>query len=332
MRKPFADLTTRGKAQRLRRLAMEALGQYDINVDRLQLVRNDLNGIFRVRDADGASYLLRVCLPDHHDRETIEGEIAWLQALAQEPEIESPAPLPARDGSMIVTASAPGVPEPRRCVLFSWLPGKDLHRAASPDEFAKLGALMARLHDQTDHWNPPQSFKVRTLNHIYPFGDPEGLLGSRHRGRFVAETSEVIAIIESRIRVELDRLYLADQPQVLHADLHWGNVKIYRGRLYPLDFEDLAWGFPIQDIAISLFYSMNDERFPKLRGAFQRGYSSARPWPEEFDGQLDLLIVHRGIDLFNYLLSAGFPGEDRWFPAFVESINGRYREMVESVS
>ena len=332
MRKPFAELTTHGKARRLRPLAMAALEEYDIDVDRLQLVRNDLNGIFRVRDAGGASYLLRVCLPNHHDRETIEGEIAWLKALAEESEIEAPEPISARDGSTIVTASARDVPEPRRCVLFSWLPGKDLHRAASPDEFAKLGGLMARLHDEADNWTPPQSFRVRTLNQIYPFGDPEGLLGSRHRDRFDGDTREQIATIEGRIRAELDRLYRARQPQVLHADLHWGNVKIYRGRLYPLDFEDLGWGFPIQDIAISLFYSMNDGRFPALREAFQRGYSSVRPWPEEYGGQLDLLIVHRGIDLFNYLLSVDFPGEDRWFPSFVRDVQGRFSAMAGSVS
>jgi Ser/Thr protein kinase RdoA (MazF antagonist) len=308
---------------------MNALQQYDVEVDRLELVRNSLNGIFHARTSDRTSYLLRICLPEHHDRATIESEIMWLRELARSSEIDTPEPIPARDGAMVVTASADGVPEPRRCVLFSWLRGRDLHRSATPEEFAQLGKLMAKLHAQTDQWYPPPSFQVRTLNRLYPFGDPQGLLGQTHERRFDAATHKQIAHVEERVGAELERLYQGGNPQVLHADLHWGNVKVYRGRLQPLDFEDLAWGFPIQDIAISLFYSLNDERFPDLRAAFRRGYASARTWPEEFEGQLDLLIVHRAIDLFNYLLTANFPGEERWFPAFVRDINGRYREMLD---
>ncbi len=229
-----------------------------------------------------------------------------------------------------MTASAPGVPEARRCVLFSWLPGRDLHRSATPDEYEQQGRLMALLHEQAEHWQPPPTFQVRTLNQLYPFGDPSGLLGAAHRGYFEADTLSLILDMEDKIGSELERMYRESTPQVIHADLHWGNVKINRGKLQPLDFEDLAWGFPIQDIAISLFYSLNDERFPLLREAFQRGYTAVRGWPEEFDGQLDLLIVHRGIDLFNYLLTVDFPGQDRWFPSFVGNIHGRYQEMVEA--
>src|SRR5690606_23955825 len=126
--KPFDQLTIRGKARRLRPLALSALEQYDLDVERLELVRNDLNGIFRVRTADGRSYLLRVCLPNHHTLETLQAEVAWLQALEAEPDIAAPAPIPAANGEHIVTASAPGVPEPRRCMVFSWLPGRPFQR------------------------------------------------------------------------------------------------------------------------------------------------------------------------------------------------------------
>lgn len=328
--KPYADLTTCGKARRLRPLAFNALTQYGFDIDRLELVRNDLNGIFRIRTTGGESYMLRICLPNHHDLATLESELLWLRALAGEDNIQAPMPILARNGEMIVEAGAPGVPEVRRCVLFSWLPGRDLHRDATADKFRELGQLMARLHDHTDQWQPPPSFQVRSHNALYPFGDKRGLLGPASRDRFDTGTRAHILEIEERIRAELDRLYTDGKPQVLHSDLHWGNVRSYRGKLQPLDFEDLAWGFPVQDIAISFFYSLSDERFPELREAFQRGYSTDREWPEEYAGQVDLLIVHRALDLFNYMLSSNFPGEERWFPAFVGNIHGRYREMLRA--
>ncbi len=326
--KLFESLTVRGKARRLRPLALAALESYDIDVDRVELVRNDLNGIFRVRASDGASYMLRVCLPNHHELATIQSEALWLEALASDPDISAPRPIPARRGAAIVTASALGVPEPRHCMLFSWLPGRDLQRVASTEHFEKLGRLMARLHRHSRHWQPPESFRVRALDRLYPFGDPQGLIGPAHQDYFEPETRELIERMERAIQTELLRLYTSGQPQVVHGDLHWGNVKVYRGKLQPLDFEDLALAFPIQDIAISLFYSLNDLRFTELRRAFQTGYAAVQLWPQDWTGQLDLLIVHRGLDLFNYLLAANFPGRERWFPAFVANIHERYRAMA----
>jgi Ser/Thr protein kinase RdoA (MazF antagonist) len=328
--KPFAALTTRGKAGRLRPLAFNALQQYDINVKRLELVRNDLNGIFRVRAENGESFLLRVCLPDHHPVEALRSEATWLDALANEPHIHAPQVIPSRDGEPIVIASAEAVPGSRRCMLFSWLPGRDLQRSPSPERFADLGRLMAQLHLQSRPWTPPAEFSVRTLDQLYPFGHPGGLLGGGHGDRFTAETNEAIEKMEAAISTEIERLYASRRPQVVHADLHWGNVKLYRGRLQPLDFEDLAWAHPIQDIAISQFYSLASPRFPDLQAAFRTGYEDIAPWPEEYPGQLGLLIVHRGLDLFNYLLSVDFPGPESWFPAFINAIHGPYRDLLAS--
>ncbi len=168
--KPFAELTVRGKARRLRPIAMNALRHYAFDVDRLELIRNDLNGIFRVRSTEGTSYLLRVCLPGHHDLSTIQSEVIWLQALEDDPDIQALRPIPTRNDEFVVTASDPGVPEPRRCVVFSWLPGRDLQSAGGPDEFAKLGRLMALMHRQAASWSPPDRFQIRTLNLLYPFG------------------------------------------------------------------------------------------------------------------------------------------------------------------
>ena len=62
--KPYRTLTERGQARRLQPLAWNALQQYDLDVARLRLVTNDLNGIFRLDTSRGEKYILRVTLPE----------------------------------------------------------------------------------------------------------------------------------------------------------------------------------------------------------------------------------------------------------------------------
>ena len=56
--KDFYALTTRGRALRLRRMALAALERYDLDVRRVRLLTNSTNGIFRVDTAE-TKYALR---------------------------------------------------------------------------------------------------------------------------------------------------------------------------------------------------------------------------------------------------------------------------------
>ncbi len=51
--KDFYTLTKRGRAFRLRKMALAALERYDLDVARVRLLTNDMNGIFRVDTAGG---------------------------------------------------------------------------------------------------------------------------------------------------------------------------------------------------------------------------------------------------------------------------------------
>jgi Ser/Thr protein kinase RdoA (MazF antagonist) len=53
-----------------------------------------------------------------------------------------PRPLPARDGRLVMIAGAAGVPEPRLCILFTWVPGTDLADHLTPPK-AGWSAQMA---------------------------------------------------------------------------------------------------------------------------------------------------------------------------------------------
>ncbi|MBN1148928.1 MAG: hypothetical protein JXA78_16830 [Anaerolineales bacterium] len=80
--KNFHQLTSRGRALRLRRLALAALREYDLQVRRLRTITIETNGVFRVDAANGRKYVLRVTDPSGcHDLDEIRAEMAW-RALA----------------------------------------------------------------------------------------------------------------------------------------------------------------------------------------------------------------------------------------------------------
>ena len=93
-------------------------------------------------------------------------------------------------------------------------------------------------------------------------------------------------------------------PRLIHHDLWHGNIKVYRGRLFPLDFEDTVWGYPVQDIAMALQDLMLDvspQDYEPLADALRFGYESRLDWPEQSPGQIDLFRAGRMFWVANYV-------------------------------
>ena len=188
--KPYTALTEHGQARRLRPLALNALKSYALNVTHLRLVTNDVNGIFRIDTSDGRKFILRVTLPEGgHNLEHVAAEMDWLAALARDTDLSVPRPLPARDGSLVVETGASGVPEPRLCTIFSWVPGKDLAEELSPSNITKLGELMARLHAHALTYHPPTGLSLLKFDRVFPFPEPVVVFDEQFSSLFTPRNS-----------------------------------------------------------------------------------------------------------------------------------------------
>jgi Ser/Thr protein kinase RdoA (MazF antagonist) len=100
--------------------------------------------------------------------------------------------------------------------------------------------------------------------------------------------------------------------RVLHGDLHSWNVKVTGGRVVAFDFEDLMWGWPVQDIATTLYYWWGRDDFQLLRSAFRQGYETVAPWPDATGDEVDTFIVGRALVIANdaiQLVDSLAPGE-----------------------
>jgi Ser/Thr protein kinase RdoA (MazF antagonist) len=329
--KAFDALTNRGQARRLRRLALAALEEYDLAVRGVRLISNDLNGIFRVDTAGGERYMLRVSLPEPegHSPAEIRSEMMWLEALHRETELGVPRPVAARSGALVTTAAAPGVPEARHCGVFGWAPGPDLAERMSVENVEKLGKLAARLHEHARTFTAPEGFSIPTASSVFPFGDRVALFEPEHRHLFPPARRGVFERAVERVQAAIDALYAGGPgPRVLHYDLHQWNVKVHRGKLYAIDFEDLMWGYPAQDVAVTFYYFQHLENGAALRAAFRRGYTRRQEWPERYEGEIDTYVMGRGVDLANFILQDPNPDYREEAPQFVERTEGRLRAWM----
>ena len=329
MLKPYSQLTVAGQARRLRRLALNALVHYDLPVQRLRLVTNDFNGIFRV-DAGGQKYILRVTLPEGgHNLDSVQAETAWLSALSRDTGLSVPRPLAARSGEYVVTAQAEGVPEPRMCILFTWVPGSDLADHLTDENLSKLGVLSAQLHAHAEHFDLPQELRIFRFDRVFPFPEPVILFEERFATLFPPERRQIFEQAIGRAQQAIERLQASGEPMRLtHGDLHCWNVRLARGVLSPIDFEDMMWAWPVQDIATTLYYTLSFENLAGMRRAFQSGYTSHSPWPERYPGEIDAFIAARAVGLVNFILQDPSPAWSKEAPEFVEKTEVRLRTLL----
>ena len=287
----FEKLSYRGRTRRLRQLALNALLHYPMEVASVHLIEAFTNANYRVKTRDGDSYFIRVCEPNWRTDMDLISEVAFLRALSRDGNFNTPLPIAAETGDYIIEAAADGVPEPRRCMVMSWLPGVRMGLRLTEENLHSIGGLFARLHEWSLQFVPPPSFTRHRVDHLYHRGRPEILFDDRFLPAFRPGVRDVFKATMVNVNAEYESLY---------ADLN--GIKVCRGILYPLDFEDTCWGFPVQDIATAFRDLMDDtaqDAYPALRAAFRQGYESIGSWPEQYPYQIDTFAAGISIEGVN---------------------------------
>lgn len=332
--KPFDELTKPGQTRRIRVLAEAALAEYPIKVARLKLIQNSWNVTYRVDTTRGKTYILRInrAGPVAHRVEELEAEMAWVDALHRETKLGVPQPLANRKKSLITLAEVPGVPEPRYCAVFGWLPGTVVGSRISPKNYFKMGQLSAQLHLHGKTFKPPHPKKILAHKSPLPYRDKNVLFEPAYRKWFTAKQRDIIKQSMKQTQAAIDDLFKKRRgKQIIHNDLHHWNVMLHQGKVSPFDFEDLMWGFPVQDVAISLFYVQYHDKFSDLLQAFCQGYETQATWPERYDGEIYHHMAARRLMFINYLIQTKDPEDRAFAPDYIKLAEPRLKEYLKSL-
>ncbi len=272
---------------------------------RIRQLAVDTNFVFKVVLASGECFALRVQRPGIHEPAHTELELWWLEALVRDG-LPVAAPVRTLDGRLMVDVpSTAEVPEPHRCVLFTWLPGSEPDEA-SMAYWETAGELAARLHRQSAGLEPPAHIPLRRWDRVFAYEEPV-LLRREHREVITDDRRAILQHGIDRLDEVLGGIYAGRAgEQLLHGDLHEGNLRMLRGRLSVFDFEDLIVGWPLHDLAILLYgpyYNSGD--WDSIEAATRRGYERAAPWPINDPGELRALFAARALGLVNLCLVMG---------------------------
>jgi Ser/Thr protein kinase RdoA (MazF antagonist) len=322
----FDDLTPAGQAGRLRLLALDALEQYGLSPERSRcsLAGRSFNTVFRVDGSDSRRCALRVgsALRIHTD-ETEVVEATWITALGNDAVVEVPEVVPAANASPVVRQGHLGVPEDRLCMMFGWIGGRTLSEAMTPGRARSLGSVAARLHEHAaastvtaaDSKDTPP---VLMANQVLHWRIPNRLV--ELAGTYASLFDDAVL----RAQATLDDLWRhpRHQPHLLHGDLTPLNVMVRHNRLVPFDFQDLVWGFDIQDLAITLVSLRHFGNCQEITDNFRAGYQEIRPWPELEPELLTALIIARRLHQLNLTLAVRQPGFEHIIVRTAELLRG----------
>ena len=313
----FEDLTQRGRISRLRALALQALREYDLEIEQCSFVAKAFNTVFRVDAANGSSYALRVSpsLRIHADGCEV-AEAAWVAALRRDAGLDVPQVIPARDGSVVVWASMSGVPDARSCVLFEWVRGRPLRDQLRADLVHKVGALTAVVHQHAAAYvtEVPSGVLVADQVRYFPV--------AARLDDLVPRYGSVLDEAVARAQRALDALWRnpPHPPHLLHGDVISSNVMVHRDKVVLIDFQDLIWGFDVQDVQIALLALEWHGDTGSWGEAFRAGYESVRPWPEADPSTIAALHAARHLNILNFGLSVGGPDLDAWIARHADPV------------
>lgn len=281
--KEYKDCSWKGKLRRLHALAQSALAQYDLDSPHMDYFAFETNLLYKVRTPSGAQFMLRLASPGWRTFEDLRSEALWLDALHRDTQIPVPWIVPARSGEYVLPVGSPAVPQARNASLMTWVPGRLLGKHLTEANIEKMGALFAALHIHGKSWQPPAGFTTRRFEHWISRDEPNLIVGQPGAASLPPPLFDRIERIHKQVEAAYAALDRADL-RVIHCDLWHDNIKVHKGVLYPLDFEDTVWGFRLHDIAMAmldLLETVGEERYAVLLGSFRRGYTAHLAWPED---------------------------------------------------
>jgi len=301
------------------RTTMAALGHETAST---HLVAQSFNTVVGAVGEDGVQRAVRVGAPEKIHHPQVEAlEATWLSALADDG-VPVASVVKGPSGQAVIAAEDPENPgSTRACVTFDWIDGTTVRDAPTEQSVTAAGRALALIHEHALGDRTPRAASLQRGPALSCANPLRFALDDR-----MAEVSTVDGglIPEAMDRASgiLRELWRnGGEPHLLHGDLHLGNVMVSpSGALTVIDFQDLAWGFDIHDLAITIRSFTALDGAAQVLAAFRTGYQSVRPWPDTDPATVAALTAARDLEMINLGLNLRRPGLEEFLEKQIESV------------
>ncbi len=309
----------------LEEFAIDVLAQYGLSVSKIECVNHAFNTTFKFTSTENDTYALRINTNSKKWPEHIWAEVQWLNALSEQGLVRAPVPTPNLQDELFSNHYFFYEGGNLNVVVYPWIEGEVVEDHPTDEQLFQLGKTMAQLQQFGLTWRPTGYANFLAIDNSLVVRYPV-LFTSPH-----PEISPELYLMLEEINLRTEKLFESlrerSAPQLIHADLHFGNVIWREGQMSILDFDDAGIGFPLQDLAIALYYLREDKEREKI---LISGFLSVAPLPEHEPWELELLIASRSLVLANYLLETSTAKDAAYLPTFLTNTEKRLRHYLDT--
>ncbi len=304
----------------------EASRRYGIDEDHIRLLDGFESFMFEF-ERDAEEFILRIGHSLRRSEALICGEVDWINFLADGAASVAKA-VPSEEGKLVEHVDD-GAGGRFLATAFVKAKGGPPRRAGwMPEFYERYGALVGKMHALSRGYEPADPTWAR------PHWDDPIMLEVE---RFLPPSDGAVVERYRELTAHLDGLPRDDDSyRLIHQDAHTGNMFVDEdGRITLFDFDDCAYSWYANDIAIVLFYAVSSEDDPVLFARefmrhFLRGYLTENRldpvWWDEVPHFLKLreidlyAVIHRSFDVENL--------DDPWCARFMDGRKERLEDGV----
>ncbi len=246
----------------------ELLNRYDLDRPEPVFLRHNENRTYRVTDASGTNYLLRIHDPFvegmkgmQHTRAGITSELHMLEQWGKWNDGAAQAPVRNRQGELVTAFEIDG----RSCdvSLLSWMDGRDLVKEDMDNDetVRKLGEQLAELHAFFRQYEPvgmeSRPHQGRAYNDMMAGVIRSGV----EKGLFTPRDAD---IVEQTLRLINERLTgrgSDNGTDLIHGDIWLNNAILTTGgEVRFIDFGFYGQGYALTDVAMGTMMLPSEKR------------------------------------------------------------------------
>ncbi|WP_052198343.1 phosphotransferase enzyme family protein [Pectobacterium fontis] len=270
----------------------------------LSLLTVSENATFLVIDsATKRRLVLRVHRPNYCHHAEIISELDWLISLKTSGVINVAAPIPQRNGEWVARledeASVTFV------VAFEFITGAEPDSACDLSSwYCRLGQIAARLHLHSLSWQRPPAFtrKIWTFDTII---GTQALWGDwRSLSQFAPEDISLLEQTETLLKAQLDEYGCSPERfGLVHCDMRLANLLVDDDKMTVIDFDDCGICWFGWDFATAVSFIEDDPSLSNYQASWLKGYRSVRPFSQQDEAMLPVLIMLRRLQLSAWIAS-----------------------------